>query len=47
MFYRDFKDLALEMGVFKCRLGLVLFHLVFLLQRLTSMMEDRHQVFLC
>lgn len=44
MFHRAFRGLALEMGVSKCRLELVPFHLVFLLQRLTSMMEDLLQV---
>lgn len=35
-----FKDLALEMEVFRCHSESVLFHSVFLLQPLTSMMED-------
>lgn len=46
MFYRAFKGLASEMVVSKCRLESALFHLVFLLQLLTSMMEDLLQVFI-
>lgn len=44
IFRRAFRGLALEMGVSKCHLESVPFHLVFLLQRLTSMMEDLLQV---
>lgn len=36
----DFKGLVLEMGVSKCHLELVPFHLVFLPQLLTSTMGD-------
>lgn len=44
MFCRAFKGSASEMVVFKCHLELALFHLAFLLQLLTSMMEDLLQV---